>query len=866
MTISFPSNPSLNDTYTYQSSIYTWDGEKWVSSGASLTTDTLVEGTTNLYMDSAQESKLAGIEAGAQVNPTNVSAFTNDAGYVTGSIDSHTDVDTTTVAPTSGQALIWNSTDGEWQPGSGGAMSDAEVKTAYENNADTNAFTDAEQTKLAGIATGAEVNPTVVSAFTNDSGYLTDITGENIGDLTDVVFTSATNGDVLSYNGSNWVNTSAPPADISGSSVGQLSDVTITAAATGEVLRYSGSAWVDAQLDYSDLSGTPTLGTAAATASTDYATAAQGTTADSAIQPGEVNPVLFSNQAAFPSAASNHGAIAHSHADGAMYFAHNSVWNKLANDSDLSNYATTASLGTAATTDSTAYATAAQGTTADSALQPTSSIDDLSDVDTTTAAPTDGQVLAWDNGAQKWEPATVSGGGSSNADTLDNQDGLYYLDYNNFSNTPTIGDGNIRFNAGNGLSETGSNATANQSANTTKTFSVQAADSTIDVGVGGISVNISSLGIPLVGNGGINFNAGNGLSETGTNATANQTGSTTKTFSVQASDSTITVGAGGISVNTSAIGTDLGNTASTTSVSVTSSTGSNTTISAATTLSAGVMSTTQVSNLNTALSNASAALSDAATAQSTADTAVSDAAAAQSTATTANNNATSALSALYPKTGGTMTGDVTMGTGAQYILFDAADPCGIVGNNNQKIGMYTTEATESQSFKVGYQGGYLDHNGNGVPGISYGGGDRIGMGWTSPNVNFHINTGSAGYVALTASDVRLKENITPISTGAIDTINSLNPVSFSWIDGTFHYTAEDLSSSDPEDRKRYGFIANEVIATIPQANRTPSATESNPEPIKDYDERALLAFLTKAVQELSAQNEELKNRIEALEG
>ena len=35
---------------------------------------------------------------------------------------------------------------------------DAEVKTAYENNADTNAFTDADETKLDGIATGAEVN------------------------------------------------------------------------------------------------------------------------------------------------------------------------------------------------------------------------------------------------------------------------------------------------------------------------------------------------------------------------------------------------------------------------------------------------------------------------------------------------------------------------------------------------------------------------------------------------------------------------------------------------------------------------------------------------------------------------------------
>ena len=41
------------------------------------------------------------------------------------------------------------------------------------------------------------------------------------------------------------------------------------------------------------------------------------------------------------------------------------------------------------------------------------SIDDLSDVDTSTVAPTDGQALVWDNTNSKWEPGTVSGGGSS---------------------------------------------------------------------------------------------------------------------------------------------------------------------------------------------------------------------------------------------------------------------------------------------------------------------------------------------------------------------------------------------------------------------------------------------------------------------
>lgn len=45
---------------------------------------------------------------------------------------------------------------------------------------------------------------------------------------------------------------------------------------------------------YSDLTGTPTLGTAAATAATAYATAAQGVKADSAVQPGALATVATS--------------------------------------------------------------------------------------------------------------------------------------------------------------------------------------------------------------------------------------------------------------------------------------------------------------------------------------------------------------------------------------------------------------------------------------------------------------------------------------------------------------------------------------------------------------------------------------------
>ena len=50
------------------------------------------------------------------------------------------------------------------------------------------------------------------------------------------------------------------------------------------------------------------------------------------ISAGSIIPFYFANQAAFPSAATYHGAVAHSHADGAMYFAHGGSWVRITND------------------------------------------------------------------------------------------------------------------------------------------------------------------------------------------------------------------------------------------------------------------------------------------------------------------------------------------------------------------------------------------------------------------------------------------------------------------------------------------------------------------------------------------------------
>ena len=77
----------------------------------------------------------------------------------------------------------------------------------------------------------------------------------------------------------NFTNLNADKLEASNN----LSDVSSASAARTNL----GLATVASTGGYSDLTGLPTLGTAAATASTDYATAAQGTLAGSAVQPND---------------------------------------------------------------------------------------------------------------------------------------------------------------------------------------------------------------------------------------------------------------------------------------------------------------------------------------------------------------------------------------------------------------------------------------------------------------------------------------------------------------------------------------------------------------------------------------------------
>ena len=136
----------------------------------------------------------------------------------------------------------------------------------------------------------------------------------------------------------------------------------------------------------------------------------------------KINKVSFHaatlNQMNAISTSTYHGAMLHVHEGGTVYVAHAGAWHKMLLDASggaIANYTDPLK--------SVAYV---------------GNINSLSDVDTTSQEPQTGNVLKWDGG--KWAPGvdTTSGGGGTDADTLDGFDSAYFTNYDNLNNKPTI--------------------------------------------------------------------------------------------------------------------------------------------------------------------------------------------------------------------------------------------------------------------------------------------------------------------------------------------------------------------------------------------------------------------------------------------
>lgn len=135
-----------------------------------------------------------------------------------------------------------------------------------------------------------------------------------------------------------------------------------------------------------------------------------------------------------------------------------------------------------------------------------------------------------------------------------------------------------------------------------------------------------------------------------------------------------------------------------------------------------------------------------------------------------------------------------------------------------------------------------------------GGALTLGSASAAVTVNSLAGTGNravystpGGVLTNSSSDQRLKSNVNAITYG-LSTVSNLRPISYNWIN------TESLGS-----QVEIGFIAQEVQGLVPEV------VGQNTNGMLSLDYQKLVPVLTKAIQELSTENTQLKSRLDSLE-
>jgi hypothetical protein len=347
---------ALNDvaaTSPTSGQVLSFDGAVWSPSTPTAVPQALND-LTNVSVPTPSNGQALVWNGGAWV----AGAVAADIGST--SVDALSDVDTTSSAPTNGQALVWDGSN--WVPG------------------------------------------TVAS---------TDISSASIDDLSDVNTAGAISGSVLKYNGATWV---VGVDDNSGSGGIALTDLSVSTAAAGSAaLTYNNTsgvftftppdltsyattaslATVATSGAYSDLTGTPTLATVATSGAYSDLTGTPTVPTNvadladvSAVSPSTGQVLKWDGAAWAPASDLTSSGTGIALTDLSV--------NVAAAGSANLTYNNTSGVFTYTPPDLSSYLTSI------SAL----SVDALSDVDTTSNAPTNGQALTW-NGTN-WVPGAVA--------------------------------------------------------------------------------------------------------------------------------------------------------------------------------------------------------------------------------------------------------------------------------------------------------------------------------------------------------------------------------------------------------------------------------------------------------------------------
>jgi hypothetical protein len=197
-------------------------------------------------------------------------------------------------------------------------------------------------------------------------------------------------------------------------------------------------------------------------------------------------------------------------------------------------------------------------------------------------------------------------------------------------------------------------------------------------------------------------------------------------------------------------------------------------------------------------------------------------------------------------------GGLDIRTASNYIVLSDGDgnPRGVFDNN----GTFSVGTTDFSGANTGgfefyvnnYARIYFGHPTGTISGSYY-----AAFQYNTNLIGSITQTGTTAVLYNTTSDYRLKNDVAPLE-NALATIESLNPVSFTWVDG----------------RKDDGFLAHEIQAVIPNCvtGEKDAINEDGTPKYQQMDNSGVIPFLVKAIQELNAKVEAQAAQIAALTG
>ena len=201
MAINFPSTAgqAVDGTFTYVVAgiTYSWNGESWTAAGSGATaTDRTVFSATNAAASGGGSLAYNFNDGVFTLTPPDLSSYLTS----TGNLNTHLDVNHG--VPTEGDVLAWNQANLRWEntaAGTGGGL-DADLLDGQEGSYYLNS-----SNQNAGTLDAARLSGSYNISVDGSAGSLAALS--NVGN---VVETTLTAGQVLSYDGSNWVNADAP--------------------------------------------------------------------------------------------------------------------------------------------------------------------------------------------------------------------------------------------------------------------------------------------------------------------------------------------------------------------------------------------------------------------------------------------------------------------------------------------------------------------------------------------------------------------------------------------------------------------------------------------------------------------------------